>query len=150
MADHTLKAQKESTGLLPNTAADKSYGSTKYSDGTWPLSTVQRKHKGDIRSMLDKHDSNEVEYASETAALKGSQGSLGSGRLSVCNSDKCSEHDAGGDDEVATGLNTVSPRKKKILLVALAIMDMAGGIMFGIIGPFYPTAVSTSTAIPST
>ena len=37
---------------------------------------------------------------------------------------------------------TISDKKKKILLVTMAIMDMSGGIMFGMIGPFFPIVVS--------
>ena len=40
------------------------------------------------------------------------------------------------------GALVVSPRKRKVLLVTMAMMDLAGGMLFGLIGPFFPVVVS--------
>ena len=46
------------------------------------------------------------------------------------------------DDDVTS----MTKRRKRFLFVAMAVMDFFGGMLFGMIAPFFPTVVSVQTA----
>ena len=128
----------ESAGLL---SQYKSYGSTKH------MSTSARTLLSDEQRNMDSEGVSVISSAKHghnDKSLPNTLANAETGDALIVRS--CNDEANDDDDEQVKGL-VVTPRRKKVLLVAMAIMDMAGGLLFGMIGPFFPTVVSDGTVV---
>ena len=146
MAQRAAKTPHASADLLSETAhvlsKQKSYGSAKHTSrnavAAQSLPGSEQHHHTVYRAM----DSDEI--ISESDKLKPTD--------DVTFVPNASTHSQKTDSLIVTDdtvgkakddgvTENISRRKKRVLLVAMAIMDMSGGLLFGMIGPFYPTVV---------